>query len=503
MFSAACPSCGAKVSLRASQSSAAVCGFCRSTLVRDADALRRVGVQGELLEDYSRVQVGTGGRFEGRSFTVVGRIQLRYDEGAWNEWHLLFEDGGNGWLSEASGQYAVTFDEGPASGAPGFEALRPGMTVGLKGEPHTLTDKRTAHCTAAEGELPFPADSRWEARVADLRSGERLLTLDYSDGEPPRLYRGTALALEALQPTLLRARAVVEETAGALPGGLQTLDCPSCGAPVRFVTRLATLVTCKACKSELSAQAKGLVVEVARADKAERRTSIELGAEGELRGERYTVIGILARRTDDDPAEWFEYLLYSPGAGFRWIVQVGRAFQWVEVLNAAPELSGGGARLDGVPYSSHEAYTALTTWVAGSFNWRPRVGDRCGVTEYARGAGPDRVVLSAEQTDAELTWSRAVALPAAEVARAFPGAGAPAGVAAPAASAARVDLGSRKLKDLAILFSILLVLLALPTIFIGDFDESIDTVAIALLALWAPAYYLGRRANGDDDGDGD
>ena len=44
MFTAACPSCGAKVSLRASQSTTAVCGFCKSTLVRDAEALKRMGV---------------------------------------------------------------------------------------------------------------------------------------------------------------------------------------------------------------------------------------------------------------------------------------------------------------------------------------------------------------------------------------------------------------------------------------------------------------------------
>ena len=182
MFTASCPACGAKVSLKASASTTAVCGFCKSTLVRDADALRRIGVQGELLEDYSRVQVGTGGRFEGRQFTVVGRIQLRYDAGAWNEWFVLFEDGSTGWLSEASGQYAITFDRGPQAGLPTFEASSPGGTVSILGALYTVTDKRTAHCSAAEGELPFPADSRWEARVVDLRADERLATLDSSSG---------------------------------------------------------------------------------------------------------------------------------------------------------------------------------------------------------------------------------------------------------------------------------------------------------------------------------
>jgi hypothetical protein len=495
MFTAACPSCGAKVSLRASQSTAAVCGFCKSTLVRDADALKRIGVQGELLEDYARVQVGTGGRFEGRAFSVVGRIQLRYAEGAWNEWHVLFEDGTNGWLSEAGGQYAVTFDTGAAKGAPTFEALVPGMTVGIGGEAHTLTDRRTARCTAAEGELPFPADSRWEAKVADLRAGDRLLTLDYSEGEPPKLYRGTAVSLESLQPTLLRSLAVVEEAAGALPGTLQTVDCPSCGAPVRFVTQLATLVTCRSCKSELSAQAKGLVLELERADKADRRTLLTLGDSGELRGDRYTVIGILARRTDDDATEWFEYLLYSPGAGFRWLVQVGWDFQWVEVLNTAPTVSGSSARHAGEAYTNNEAYTALTTWVVGSFNWRPKVGDRVAVNDFVRGSGPGRAVLTAEKTDTELTWSRAVVLPAGELAQAFPGTKAK--TAASAVAPSKVKFGADGIKDLAVLFSILVGLLALPTLIVGDFGASIDTVVIALVALWLPTRFVGKRSEED------
>jgi hypothetical protein len=491
MFSAACPSCGAKVSLRASQSTAAVCGFCKSTLVRDADALRRVGVQGELLEDYARIQVGTGGRHEGRQFSVVGRIQLRYDAGAWNEWHVLFEDGGNGWLSEAGGQYALTFDQGVAQAAPTYEALTPGLTVGVLGERYSVTDRRVARCTAAEGELPFPADSRWEAKVVDLRAADRLLTLDYSDGEKPKLYRGTAVALESLQPTLLRALAVVGETAGAVPGGLQTLDCPACGSPVRFVTQLATLVTCKSCKSDLSAKAQGLVLETQRADKTDRKTYLTLGDEGELRGAKYTVIGILARRAEGDATEWIEYLLYSPAAGFRWVVQVGWDFQWVEVLNTAPEESGGSARLAGESFNRNESYDAVTNWVVGSFNWRPHVGDRVAVMDFVRGSGAGRIMLTRETTDTEVNWSRAVNLPTGEIAQAF---GKAAQKSAPVAAAT----GEKGLNDLALLFTIGIVLLALPALVIGDFEGSIDTLIIALIAIWLPTRF-GRSQSNDED----
>lgn len=490
------------MSLRASASTTAICGFCKSTLVRRADVLERIGVQGELLEDYSRVQLGTGGRYDGRGFTTIGRIQLRYDDGGWNEWYLLFDDGSTGWLSEASGQYAVTFERGTVTGAPSFEALKPGMTAGLRGQRYVATDRRTAQCTAAEGELPFPADSRWQAKVVDLRDGDALATLDWSNGDPPTLYAGRAVTLESLQPTLLRSAERTAEAAGALgEAALQALECPACGASVRFVSQLATQVTCRQCKSELSAKPEGLVTDVRRADASQRPTALALGDQGSFDGETYTVIGVLARRAEGDDTEWYEYLLWAPKPGFRWLVDVSGAWQWVEVLNVLPDEHGGGARVGDERFLKREAYDTETTWVAGSFNWRPRVGDRAHVTEYERRAGGARTVLSREATDDEVTWSRAVELPAARWAKAFgkpataAGERAAAAAAAGAAGAVLPQFRSKSVRDLAWIFSAMLAVFALPAVFMADFDDLIAPLFIAYLALWLPLRFLGDKGD--------
>ena len=57
---------------------------------------------------------------------MVGRIQLRYDDGFWNEWYVLFDEGSGGWLSDASGQYVFTLAQGAPSSVPQFEQLKPG-----------------------------------------------------------------------------------------------------------------------------------------------------------------------------------------------------------------------------------------------------------------------------------------------------------------------------------------------------------------------------------------
>ena len=93
--------------------------------------LRKVGSVADLPRDGSPIQIGTEGTYRHRSFTAIGRIIYEYDQGTWNEWHLVMSDGTSGWLSDAQAEYAVTFAapgrQLPAAGAVQREpALRVG-----------------------------------------------------------------------------------------------------------------------------------------------------------------------------------------------------------------------------------------------------------------------------------------------------------------------------------------------------------------------------------------
>lgn len=214
MFHANCPACGAPVELKSAAAVMAVCSFCKSTLLRDGETLKDIGKMSAVLEDYARVQIGTTGRYQGRAFTVIGRIQLRYDAGFWNEWYALFDDGSDGWLAEASGQVTMTLASGRPADAVPFESLRPGQSYDADGKRFVLSDVREADCTGGEGELPFRVGQGWRARVADGRSKDAFLTLDYSDGTAPVLYLGVATSLKALNCQLLRSDQDIRDSAG-------------------------------------------------------------------------------------------------------------------------------------------------------------------------------------------------------------------------------------------------------------------------------------------------
>jgi hypothetical protein len=158
-YRAACPNCGAPVEFASAASASAVCSFCRSTLVRDGDALRRIGVSAELFDDHSPLQLGAAGRYQGAAFTLVGRLQYGYADGTWNEWHAVFDSGKRGWLSEDNGAYVFAFDAPLQGAAPAADELTAGERRLVNNAAWSVASIARARLIAAQGALPRPPRS--------------------------------------------------------------------------------------------------------------------------------------------------------------------------------------------------------------------------------------------------------------------------------------------------------------------------------------------------------
>ena len=154
-LTASCPSCGAPVVFKSASSVFAVCEYCQSTLVRHDQNLEDIGKMAALVEDRSPLQLGAEGSYKGVHFALIGRIQIKYSQGIWNEWHLLFDDMRTGWLSEAGGEYVLTFMRQVDEPLPDFSALRIGQRLQVASQVWTVSNLENAECIAGQGELPF------------------------------------------------------------------------------------------------------------------------------------------------------------------------------------------------------------------------------------------------------------------------------------------------------------------------------------------------------------
>jgi hypothetical protein len=193
-----CPSCGAPVTFRWSSAVQTVCPFCHSILIRSDLDLKKVGTVADLPPDPSPIQLLTSGTYNNKKFDVLGRIIYEYEQGGWNEWHIVFSDGTSGWLSDAQLQYAVSFLVPGIALPPGDQVTR-GKHFNFANIDFEVSTMTTASYKGTEGELPFPFYGKTNMLFADLRThADNFATLDYSDPAAPMLFIGNTVPFESL-----------------------------------------------------------------------------------------------------------------------------------------------------------------------------------------------------------------------------------------------------------------------------------------------------------------
>src|SRR4051812_4572703 len=194
-----CPNCGAPIKFLWSSAVQTTCEYCRSILVRRDVDLERVGEVADLPPDSSPLQIASEGQYRGKPFVVVGRILYQYEVGGWNEWHLVFNDGKSGWLSDAQLEYDISFLTPPPAALPAANSLVTGNRFMWSGGDYEVSSITRAHYKGVQGELPFEYWDKSDVLFADLRTADgRFGTIDYSEA-PPLLFLGEALEFEDLK----------------------------------------------------------------------------------------------------------------------------------------------------------------------------------------------------------------------------------------------------------------------------------------------------------------
>ena len=404
-----CPSCGAAITFQSAISILTVCAYCKSTLIRHDLEMENIGKMAELLPDSSPIQLGSEGVYRKTRFQVVGRIQLRYGQGIWNEWYVLFDNQRGGWLGETLGNFAVTFLIQPPEPLPPVAELRAGQALSLQGRAFQVTNIETARCVAGEGELPIRVGAGYDAPVVDLQArGNVFATLDYSEN-PPLVFVGEQVRFDDLQLRQLRA----EPPTGWEPDAgieAQSLQCTGCGASLTIRAKGHTeSLACGTCGSILDITDDNFRILSTFKSQIRHEPLIPLGARGALADTTYEAIGYLRRRVtvEDIDYEWSEYLLFHRQQGFCWLVEYNGHWSLARTTTEPPLVTGYGAQGRAADrdriYRHFQTAFAEVSYVLGEFYWRVQVGERCEIRDYI--APPFQ--LSLELTAKEAVWSRA------------------------------------------------------------------------------------------------
>lgn len=418
---ASCPGCGGPVPFPVG-SVVVVCPYCRSVVARGDRGVEDLGKVADLIETASPLAVGLRGRFQSVPFELTGRAQLGHAAGGvWDEWYARFADGRWGWLAEAQGRFYLTFQQqGRLAKAPAFANLQPGrrLTLGAGVPPLVIAETGRARAVSAEGAIPWrftPGDSYCYADLSGP-AGE-FATLDYSE-EPPLVFLGREVELGALGvlPTDLRRPRSPRQIEGI------QLNCPNCGGALTLRAPDKTeRVTCPSCNSLLDVQ-QGQLSFLKALEPGRVKPSIPLGHAGTWEGQTFTVIGFLERSVTVEQVRypWYEYLLYHPDHGFRWLVQSEGHWNYVKPL-APGQVHGQGnvAEIEGRKFKLFQRGDARVDHVSGEFYWKVHVGEHAATVDLIR--PPEMLSREASTQDGatEVAWSLGAYQTAADIERAF------------------------------------------------------------------------------------
>ena len=461
-YRAACPGCGAPIEFRSAQSTHAVCAYCQSTVVRSGDTLARIGRMAELFDDFSPLQLQASGVFQGRRFTVIGRLQYHYPQGSWTEWQALLDDGGKAFLSEDNGAYVFTLPDSVARELPPADKFRLGASTAINGKLFTVASSVSVSLLSAQGELPHLPALGAPFAMVELRSTDgEVLSIDYGPalgGGRPVLSRGRSVQLDDLQLSGLKDESAKDEK------GSRQFSCPHCGATVKVTLATSQSITCRSCNS---------LIDVSRGVGAELKSALQdepvspliaLGSVGQLQGARWQVVGF-QHRTGHEPGDdeerfgWDEYLLYNLKLGFSFLVDAEDGWSLVKPVTGAPGYKPGASSATylSTSYRLLSSYEAETSYVAGEFYWQVTRGQKTFNRDFANG----RSLLSQEATGSEVTWSSGSKLDGDVVASAFRLEGSKALFkrtdASPLSSASRMGVGTIVIGVLLIVLVLLLI----------------------------------------------
>ena len=201
------------------------------------------------------------------------------------------------------------------------------------------------------------------------------------------------------------------------------IKCTHCAAPLDILGggRVNT-VTCSYCHSVLDMNNHYKVL--AKFNDTKRpQGPFKIGMRGNIKGVEWTIIGWIAYRTAEFPAEeWSEFFLYSPTHGYAWLIYENSKVYFSKKVRDFDLLTWQEKKPKTLFYhkghylQKEASYLTYIDYVEGELNWIAKFGDKFTTWDYD---GVGFQVLNIEKTGEEIEVFHTERLDKADIYSAF------------------------------------------------------------------------------------
>lgn len=407
-----CPSCSSVVQFSHDETTLLQCR-CGTVIHRKEGGVLLAKPYYIITQPDAFIGPGTTGKWNGQSFTVLGRFRAWCEESVFNYWTIVFVDGSLGYLGEGYGLYSIlrktTVDYLLTSGS--LSGFRVGEQKELvKGQSFLLESKESVKKWEIEGEVWMP-DAHDSFPVYEFAAaGGRQIALFQFLPNFIVPYDVVYTLFAALQLTGTRDM--------ALPG--KTFTCTKCNQSIVVTTfPYAQSCACHNCGTRYSLKG-GAFKASGTTNKLDTGPDMTLGGRGAIKGIEYELIGYTLKEENTRyHSQWKEYVLYNPKEGYAFLSEYEGHWIYAREKGEAPVLPKGHVRsfvYNDEPFQLFNSYSYSIVNARGEFPYDLFDYEGTDVKEFI---SPPEMWIREYSKKEGIEWFLGEHIPASEVKSAY------------------------------------------------------------------------------------
>jgi len=383
---------------------------CGAVLQRKNNELTVEGSLNAVTVKGYQLKPGTTGKWNDKTFTILGKIGVWFEESFFSYWCIVFNNGQTGWLAEGYGMYAILeAEEKSIIVENDLHTLKIGQVAKLSD--CQLQKKNSSYYWEVEGELYLKNFAAYFEVYEYASEKGPLYTIFQWKNNVTETYNNYPVSFEALQ-----LKNIQEKN----PYGLQ-LKCPQCFKEIQLVSYpLAQSCACNSCGNFYAIEKKQAI------KKGNNKNNLfdpllALGTKGILKNIPYEVVGYSQKEEHNAYASrWREYTLFNAAHGFAFLSEFDGHWIYVKETITAPVILNDNIKafeLEKETFHLFNSYSYSVIEAKGEFPYNIFDNKNTLVKEYI---SPPEIWIREKDSKEGITWFFGEHITVNEIKKAFP-----------------------------------------------------------------------------------